>query len=153
MGKKIPSGLYWEGVLYWRSHNIPLRTYGVHHKTFQVITWSFSVNYTIIQIPVRYGIAIRLWIRISFPLISRANEVVNRLALPVIYWSDFLEILRWLIGLKEYYEIVGESHPLSVFFPTHVDLFTEMHFYSWNQAILQVSKRSEPLLLHNRREI
>ena len=23
--------------------------------------------------------------------------------------------------LKEYYEIVGESHPLSVFFPTHAD--------------------------------
>ena len=34
--------------------------------------------------------------------------------------------------LKEYYEIVGESRPLSVFFPTHADLFTEMHFYSWN---------------------
>ena len=32
--------------------------------------------------------------------------------------------------LKEYYEIVGESRPLSAFFPTHADLFTEMHFYS-----------------------
>ena len=32
--------------------------------------------------------------------------------------------------LKEYYEIVGESRPLSAFFPTHVDFFTEMHFYS-----------------------
>ena len=29
--------------------------------------------------------------------------------------------------LKEYYEIVGESRPLSAFFPTHADLFTEMH--------------------------
>ena len=34
--------------------------------------------------------------------------------------------------LKEYYEIVGESRPLSAFFPTHADFFTEMHFYSWN---------------------
>ena len=33
------------------------------------------------------------------------------------------------LTLKEYYEIVGESRPLSVFFPTHADLFTEMHFY------------------------
>ena len=32
--------------------------------------------------------------------------------------------------LKEYYEIVGESRPLSAFFPTHADYFTEMHFYS-----------------------
>ena len=32
--------------------------------------------------------------------------------------------------LKEYYEIVGESRPLSAFFPTHTDFFTEMHFYS-----------------------
>ena len=28
--------------------------------------------------------------------------------------------------LKEYYEIVGESRPLSAFFPTHADFFTEM---------------------------
>ena len=27
-----------------------------------------------------------------------------------------------------YYEIVGESCPLSGFFPTHADFFTEMHF-------------------------
>ena len=33
-------------------------------------------------------------------------------------------------NLKEYYEIVGESRPLSAFFPTHADLITEMHFYS-----------------------
>ena len=32
--------------------------------------------------------------------------------------------------LKEYYEIVGESRPLSEFFPAHADFFTEMHFYS-----------------------
>ena len=30
--------------------------------------------------------------------------------------------------LKEYYEIVGESRPLSEIFPTHADFFTEMHF-------------------------
>ena len=32
--------------------------------------------------------------------------------------------------LKEYYEIVDEARPLSGYFPTHVDLFTEMHFQS-----------------------
>ena len=31
-------------------------------------------------------------------------------------------------SLKEYYEIVGELRPLSGFFPTHADLFTEMQF-------------------------
>ena len=30
--------------------------------------------------------------------------------------------------LKEYYEIVDEARPLSGFFPTHADFFTEMHF-------------------------
>ena len=30
--------------------------------------------------------------------------------------------------LKEYYEIVDEARPLSRFFPTHADFFTEMHF-------------------------
>ena len=30
--------------------------------------------------------------------------------------------------LKEYYEIVGESRPLSAFFPKHADFLTEMHF-------------------------
>ena len=28
-----------------------------------------------------------------------------------------------LFYLKEYYEIVGESHPLSAFFPKHADFF------------------------------
>ena len=32
--------------------------------------------------------------------------------------------------LKEYYEIVGESRPLSGFFPAHADFFTEIHFLS-----------------------
>ena len=31
-------------------------------------------------------------------------------------------------ALKEYYEIVDEARPLSGFFPTHADFFTEMHF-------------------------
>ena len=31
-------------------------------------------------------------------------------------------------SLKEYYEIVNEARPLSGFFPTHADLFAEMHF-------------------------
>ena len=33
-----------------------------------------------------------------------------------------------VVLLKEYYEIVGESRPLSAFFPKHADFFTEMHF-------------------------
>ena len=41
-------------------------------------------------------------------------------------------LFRPISQLKEYYEIVGESRPLSAFFPTHADFFTEMHFYSWN---------------------
>ena len=32
-----------------------------------------------------------------------------------------------MLQLKEYYEIVGESHPLSAFFAKHADFFTEMH--------------------------
>ena len=31
-------------------------------------------------------------------------------------------------SVKEYYEIVGESCPLSAFLPKHADSFTEMHF-------------------------
>ena len=36
------------------------------------------------------------------------------------------------LKLKEYYEIVDEACPLSGFFPTHADFFTELHFSSWN---------------------
>ena len=32
------------------------------------------------------------------------------------------------VYLKEYYEIVGESRPLSAISPKHADFFTEMHF-------------------------
>ena len=32
------------------------------------------------------------------------------------------------LALKAYCEIVDEARPLSGFFPTHADLFTEMHF-------------------------
>ena len=37
-------------------------------------------------------------------------------------------MLQNVNGLKEYYEIVDEARPLSGFFPTYADLFTEMHF-------------------------
>ena len=30
--------------------------------------------------------------------------------------------------IEEYYEIVEKARPLSGLFPTHADLFTEMHF-------------------------
>ena len=32
-------------------------------------------------------------------------------------------------NLKEYYEIIDEARPLSGFFPTHPDFFTEMHLH------------------------
>ena len=41
------------------------------------------------------------------------------------------ELASWFLKaeiLKEYYEIVDEARPPSGFFPTHADLFTEMHF-------------------------
>ena len=41
-------------------------------------------------------------------------------------WSSMLDNSQE--HLKEYYEIVDEARPLSGFFPTHADLFTEMHF-------------------------
>ena len=39
------------------------------------------------------------------------------------YIPHYIAVLK----LKEYYEIVGESRPLSEFFRTHADFFTEMH--------------------------
>ena len=36
--------------------------------------------------------------------------------------------------LKEYYEIVGESRPLSAFFPKHADFVTEMHNHETKQS-------------------
>ena len=44
------------------------------------------------------------------------------------------------LNLKEYYEIVGESRPLSGFFPTHADFFTEMHYNHETKPSLQVSE-------------
>ena len=46
--------------------------------------------------------------------------------------SDSFPLIVSHLLLKEYYEIVGESLPLSAFFTTHADRFTEMHFYSSN---------------------
>ena len=42
--------------------------------------------------------------------------------------KDTVYICILLLLLKEYYEIVGESRPLSAFLPKHADFFTEMHF-------------------------
>ena len=42
-------------------------------------------------------------------------------------WTIILERRKYE-KLKEYYEIVDEARPLSGFFPTHADFFTEMHF-------------------------
>ena len=50
----------------------------------------------------------------------------------MVQWKDiFGNVYLYnpcVISLKEYYEIVGESRPLSAFFPKHADFFTEMHF-------------------------
>ena len=47
-----------------------------------------------------------------------------------VFWTDIMDIYQGVQKLcfKEYYEIVDEARPLSGFFPTHADLFTEMHF-------------------------
>ena len=45
-----------------------------------------------------------------------------------ISFLNMISMLLTSFNLKEYYEIVGESRPLSAFFPKHVDFFTEMHF-------------------------
>ena len=37
-------------------------------------------------------------------------------------------LVSFKVLLKEYYEIVDEARPLSEFFATHADFFTEMHF-------------------------
>ena len=56
-------------------------------------------------------------------------RIVTRKTMNKQFNSKALFEMFWIFW-KEYpdYEIVGESRPLSAFFPTHVDLFTEMHF-------------------------
>ena len=49
------------------------------------------------------------------------------LAVCEMHTKSFLPELEHVI-LKEYYEIVDEARPLSGFFPTHADFFTEIHF-------------------------
>ena len=45
-------------------------------------------------------------------------------------WRNEMKVskLRFHQKSKEYYEIVDEARPLSGFFPTHADFFTEVHF-------------------------
>ena len=62
-------------------------------------------------------------VKAYFKLISVAEVRISAMSLVIKpTWGN----------LKEYYEIVGESRPLSAIFPTHAFFFTEMHFYSWN---------------------
>ena len=42
--------------------------------------------------------------------------------------SHYIFLVAKTVNLKEYYEIVGESRPLSAFSPKHADFFTEMNF-------------------------
>ena len=48
-----------------------------------------------------------------------------QLAICTCHIPDCFDIF---IDLKEYYEIIDEARPLSGFYPTHADFFTEMHF-------------------------
>ena len=67
------------------------------------------------------------------------NLIVGRLTAIWRLFVDTLWLLNWkwkelcnsgrkTETLKEYFEIVAEARPLSGFFPTHADFFTEMHF-------------------------
>ena len=58
------------------------------------------------------------------------KTAVNSIRIVISLFADDDSIGKSLfVCLKEYYEIVGESRPLSAFFPTHADFFTEIHFY------------------------
>ena len=61
-------------------------------------------------------------------IVYLSREICSVCVFEVVAISSVVVPMRTY--LKEYYEIVGESRPLSAFFPTHADLFTEMHFYS-----------------------
>ena len=72
-------------------------------------------------------------VRILLNLLSRCiKQIMN-----VFYSCNELKLKMFhstpLLTLKENYEIVGESRPLSAFFPKHDDFFTE-----------KVSERFEP---------
>ena len=56
------------------------------------------------------------------------NDLLSKTWRQVHPFDGSVQIRFNMVKLKEYYEIVGESRPLSAFFPTHADLFTEMHF-------------------------
>ena len=76
--------------------------------------------------------------RINIPFLQFVHllQVQGKFSLVYSGAASFLYRGRWggkpqiCSYLKEYYEIVDESHPLSAFFPKHADFFTEMHFYS-----------------------
>ena len=53
-------------------------------------------------------------------------SLIKPLSFILSQMDNFVTLLS--VILKEYYEIVGEGHPLSGFFPAHADFFTEMHF-------------------------
>ena len=45
------------------------------------------------------------------------------------HWCEQVLLLPFIYtDLKEYYEILDESRPLSAIFPTHADICIEMHF-------------------------
>ena len=56
----------------------------------------------------------------------------NSRSFPTVPASTMRPLLDMLLRmkLKEYYDIVSKSRPLSAFFPTRADFFTEMHFYT-----------------------
>ena len=60
----------------------------------------------------------------SLSYVTRSREML--LLIQILLELEDL-VYKLMSNLKEYYEIVGESRPLSAYFPTHADLFTEMH--------------------------
>ena len=62
-----------------------------------------------------------------FSTVKRVYNFVDLESVWFILLTIFNGKVCWsFTTLKEYYEIVGESRPLSAFFPKHADLFTEM---------------------------
>ena len=66
----------------------------------------------------------------TLPMFYALTNIASDTERYQIYFAypTFVLIVETKCDLKEYYEIVDEARPLSGFFPTHADFFTEMHF-------------------------
>ena len=90
--------------------------------SFEILSFSFHFQ---ISMSVRV-ILVKMAARVSTTTTTMSVcASTNSLAKTAVSVSMIKGPSKYL--LKEYYEIVDEAHPLSGFFPTHADFFTEMH--------------------------